>query len=104
MISEAMTGGHVVQILRVERKKGLRKCLQGLTAKMVDKNLLARQRLWGIPRFDLMIESFCSRGWAMEYDPAKLDQVSPARGRKNEGLSFSEARRAAEWIIQGWES
>jgi hypothetical protein len=40
----------------------------------------------------------------MEYDPAKLDQVSPARGRKNEGLSFSEARRAAEWIIQEWES
>lgn len=102
MISEAATGGHVVRILRVERKRGLKKCLQDLTAKMVDKNLLSRQRLWGIPRFDLMIESFCSRGLAMEYDPARLDQVSPARGRKNEGLSFNEARRAAEWIIQGW--
>lgn len=104
MISEAVTGGHVVQILRVERKRGLRKCLQDLTAKMVDKNLMARKRLWGIPRFNLMIESFYSRGLAMEYDPARIDQVSPARGRKNEGLSFNEARRAAEWIIQGWKS
>ncbi|HPC75522.1 MAG TPA: ELM1/GtrOC1 family putative glycosyltransferase [Synergistales bacterium] len=104
MISEAATGGHVAHILRVERKKGLRKCLQDLTTKMVDKNLLARRRLWGVPRFDLMIESFRGRGLAREYNPTKPDEAPPAQGRRDEGLSFNEAKRAAEWIIQRWKT
>lgn len=102
MISEAATGGHVVRILRVGRQGGARKVLQVLTAKVVSKKLLATQRLWGIPRFELMIESFYSRGLAMEYDPTRIDEKPLAQGNKNEDLSFNEARRAAEWIIQGW--
>ncbi|HOG14512.1 MAG TPA: ELM1/GtrOC1 family putative glycosyltransferase [Synergistales bacterium] len=104
MISEASTGGHVVQILRVGRQGGIRKALQDLTAKMVGKKLLPPQRLWGIPRFNLMIESFCGRGLAMEYDPERIDEKPLAHGKINEDLSFNEARRAAEWIIQGWKS
>jgi len=103
MISEAATGGHIVQILRIGRQGGARKALQDITAKMVEKKLLAPRRLWGIPRFDLMIGSFYSRGLAMEYDPEGIDEKSPSQRKISEDLSFNEARRAAEWIIQGWD-
>ena len=103
MISEAATGGHVVRILRVGRQEGARKVLQDLTAKMVGKKWLSPQRLWGIPRFDLMIGSFYSRGLAMEYDLEGIDEKPLAREKINEDLSFNEARRAAKWIIQGWD-
>lgn len=103
MISEAATAGHVVHILRVGKQGGVRKILQDLTAAMVDRNLLARGRLWGVPRFDLMIESFCAGGFAANYDPVNInvENIAVRHSRaKNSGLN--EARRAAEWIIQRW--
>ena len=104
MISEAATAGHLVHILRVGKQGGVRKILQDLTAAMVDRNLLAPRRLWGVPRFDLMIESFCAGGFAANYDPAKMDAeniaVQHSRAKKSD---LNEARRAAEWIIQRWD-
>ncbi len=102
MISEAATGGHFVQILRVGKKRGVRKKLQSLTAKMVDNRLLAPGRLWGISRFDLMLESFCRRGLAQLNNLSAFDGEHMIQENGKRILSFNEARRAAEWIIQRW--
>ena len=102
MISEAATGGHVVQILRVGKREGFRKKLQDLTADMVEKGSLAPGRLWGVPRFELLIGSFCRRGLAQVYKPVAFDGEPVVQEGRRRDLSFNEARRAAEWIIKGW--
>ena len=103
MISEAATAGHFIQILRVGKKGGPRKTLQDLTVKMVGIKLLAPKRLWGTPKFDLMIKSFCAGGFAANYDPAKInvESIAVQHSQVNKTV-LNEARRAAEWIIKGW--
>ncbi len=101
MISEAATGGQVVQILRVGKKEGFRKKLQDLTAKMVENGFLPPGRLWGVPKFDLMTRSFFRRGLASDHDPSGSYEI-PFPGHRNKDFSFNEARRAVEWMIQRW--
>jgi len=101
MISEAATGGQVVQILRVGKKKGFRRKLQGLTAKMVENGFLPPGSLWGVPKFDLMISSFFRRGLASDRDPSGSNEIF-FPGKRNKDFSFNEARRAVEWMIQRW--
>ena len=102
MISEAATGGHVVRILRVGKREGFRKKLQDLTARMVEDRSLAAGRLWGVPRFELMIESFCRRGLAQVYGSVGFDRERMVQEGLRRDLLFNEARRAAEWMIQRW--
>ena len=80
MISEAFTAGCEVEILRVERRRGIRALLQEATRWLVSRGLISRKFLWGVPRFDMMINSF---------------------GRIDEN-DFNEARRAAMWMIEEW--
>jgi hypothetical protein len=103
MISEAATAVHMVHILRVGEQGGVRKTPQNLTVNMVNWNLLAPKRLWGVPGFDLMIGSFCAGGFAAIYDPAKInvESIAVQHSQVNKTV-LNEARRAAEWIIKGW--
>lgn len=102
MISEAATGRRVLQILRVGKKKGFRKKLQDLTANMVEKGFLSPGRLWGAPRFELMIKSLCRRGLAQIYGSVAFDGRPEVQEGQGRDFSFNEARRAAEWMIQRW--
>ncbi len=80
MISEAFTAGCEVEILRVERRRGISALLQEATRWLVSRGLISRKFLWGVPRFDMMIGSF-----------GRID-----------GNDFNEARRAAMWMIEEW--
>ncbi len=103
MISEAATGGHVVDILGVDRRKGLRKTFQELTRKIIKNGIVPVHFLWGAPRFDLMIDSFCRRGLAVRADAFPEKNLVRELKEKPAGISdFNEARRAAEWMIQRW--
>ena len=82
MISEAFTAGCEVEILRVERRRGIRTLLQKVTRWLVSRGLISRRSLWGVPRFDIMIDSF---------------------GRIDEN-DFNEARWAAMWMIEEWSA
>lgn len=99
MVSEAATAGFRVRILRVERKDGLKRCLQKTTALLVRKGWLRRRRLWGAPRFDAMLEGFKSRGLATETLPWE-DGAEAAPGGRHD---FNEARDAAAWICRKWD-
>lgn len=80
MISEAFTAGCEVEILRVERRRGIRHLLQDVTRRLVSRGILSRKFLWGVPRFDMMIDSL-----------KEIDEND-----------FNEARRAAMWMIEEW--
>jgi len=104
MLSESASAGHEVLLLRADRKKGWRSALQVFTRSLVEVGFLSRSVLWGVPRFDAMIDDFIEKGLITELpeDPGHWD-VPMIMGTER-GLEFNEARRAAEWILEEWHS
>ncbi|PIE55054.1 MAG: nucleoside-diphosphate sugar epimerase [Dethiosulfovibrio peptidovorans] len=102
MISEAATAGTNVYLLRVGRKKGWRRILQGLTERLVGWRLLSERSLWGAPRFDRMIDQFIERGLIAEMPSDVAAWRSFLQSFVAEPPQFNEARRAARWILENW--
>ncbi len=101
MVSEAATAGFPVRLLRVERCGGFRRALQETASRLVKKGLLPGGFLWGAPRFDAMLEAFMEAGRVTETLP--WEEAAKAEGR-DKGQDFNEARAAAAWILQRWET
>ncbi|GAB1398734.1 ELM1/GtrOC1 family putative glycosyltransferase [Aminivibrio sp.] len=103
MISEAVTAGKEVFLLRTETAKGLRLRLQKFTEGLVDRGVLPSRFLWGKPRFDRLFAALEEQGFLKGMN---CDNVSDCIGTlslsQNGRDSLNEARRAAEWIVEGW--
>lgn len=107
MVSETVTGGHRVVLLRVEHKKGIKKMLQNATAWLVDAGALAPSMLWGIPKFDLVFEHFARHDALLDFkDWIKRRYERFIYSQDEEELrmweEFNEAKRAAQWIYDNW--
>lgn len=107
MISETVTGGHRVVLLRVEYKKGIKKFFQNVTAWLVDIGALAPNILWGTPKFDLVFEHFARhdallefREWIKRRHEAMIGPQ--AEEERNMWEEFNEAKRASRWIYDNW--
>jgi len=103
MLSETVTAGHEVMLLRVERKEGMRLKIQELTENIVKRGIVPRSFLWGIPRFDAMIERFRKRGFIREMPEDIAEWSIDTVDRDHGDTAFNEAERAARWILKGWE-
>jgi mitochondrial fission protein ELM1 len=101
MVSEAATAGFAVRLLRVERRGGCIRSIQESASRLVRFGFLPKSFLWGVPRFDAMLEEFKTRGLATETSPWGEN------GRVSEGElrpEFNEARDAAGWIVREWNN
>ncbi|MDR1579494.1 MAG: mitochondrial fission ELM1 family protein, partial [Synergistaceae bacterium] len=67
MVSETVTAGHRVILLKTERAGVFKKRLQSVTAAMVESGLLPPKALWGAPRFDRTYQSFRSMGLLTDF-------------------------------------
>lgn len=105
MVSETITGGHRAVLLRVGRRGGVKSALQKLTASLVNMGAVAPQRLWGVPKFDMVFDHFAHNGVLMEYrDWLKVRRERIGADDESEGtLDFNEAKRAAKWIYDNWK-
>jgi mitochondrial fission protein ELM1 len=107
MVSETVTAGHRVILLKTERAGVFKKRLQAATASMVESGLLPKKALWGAPRFDGTYESFRNMGLLTDFKDwlheRRRGDIFPAPATKNDGdwnrEGFNEARRAADWIL-----
>ena len=103
MVSEAITAGREVFLLRTERQSFSRTALQEATSFLVRKKLLPGTMLWGIPRFDALFSSLIVKGFLKE---ARYDRLYTSTGTSvsphPDGPVLSEAKRAAEWIMEKW--
>ncbi|MDR2780087.1 MAG: mitochondrial fission ELM1 family protein [Synergistaceae bacterium] len=107
MVSEAVTAGHRVILLRTERVGAVKQRLQLATSMMVSSGILSKRALWGVPRFDETFLSFKNMGllidfrdWIHERRRIDITQTCISNDKNeldNEG--FNEARRAAGWIL-----
>ncbi len=103
MVSEAVTAGREVFLLRTGRQSRAGTALQEATAFLVRKRLLPGSCLWGIPRFDALFSGLASRGFLKE---APYDKLYTSTGTSvslhPDGPVLNEAKRAAEWIVEKW--
>ncbi len=103
MISESVTAGKEVFLLRTETPKALRLRLQKLTENLVERRLFPPRFLWGKPRFDLFFAALFDRGFLKEVNCANVtDCIGKITLSQNGSSSLNEARRAAEWIVEKW--
>ena len=101
MVSEAVTGGHKVILMRTEHKTGIKYFLQRVTKDFVVRDFLPAKFLWGIPRFDSVFEQFAEHGYIVEFN-SWLNADDDASG-SDERVVFNEAKRAAEWILKAYK-
>lgn len=107
MVSEAVTAGHRVVLMRALRAGMIKPKLQDATSFLVRAGVLPRRALWGIPRFDQTYRDFERMGLLVEFKhwlkERRRDDYSPfapldePKGVEPDG--FNEARRAADWIL-----
>ena len=103
MVSEAVTAGREVFLLRTEGQSRCRTALQETTAFLVRKKLLPGTMLWGIPRFDALFSSLASRGFLKEVHYDRLyTSIGTSVSLHPDGPVLNEAKRTAEWIMERW--
>ena len=103
MISEAVTAGKEVFLLRTETAKTLRLRLQEFTEGLVDRGVLPSRFLWGKPRFDRLFAALEEQGFLKAVNCDNLtDCIGTLSLSQNGRDSLNEARRAAEWIVERW--
>jgi mitochondrial fission protein ELM1 len=103
MVSEAVTAGRAVFLLRTGRKNMLKAGLQRAIALLAAARLLPKRLLWGIPRFNAVFAAMKRDGFLYEigYDTAE-DYVKRTQTPLCDGPRLNEAKRAAEWIVDRW--
>lgn len=104
MISESVTSGVQVSVVTVGHHHGIKRLFQEITEYLVDSKLLSSEHLWGVPRFNRMIEDFENQGYLSLLTPRNLnDDLKRALERPLYRMkNFNEASRAAEWILGRW--
>lgn len=104
MISESVTAGVQVSVITVGHHHGVKRLFQEITENLVDSKILSNEHLWGVPRFNRMIEDFENQGYLTLLTPRNLSDdlkrflERPLYRMKN----FNEAARAAKWIQARW--
>ncbi len=104
MISESVTAGIAVAVVTVGHRRGLRRLFQEITEYLVDTKILSQKHLWGVPRFNRMIEDFANHDLLNIITPRNLiDDLAGFLGQPAQRRDgFNEAQRAAKWILSRW--
>ncbi|MCF0247180.1 MAG: mitochondrial fission ELM1 family protein [Synergistes sp.] len=103
MVSETITGGHRVVLLRVGHKGGVKGKLQKATAALINMGALSPNLLWGIPRFDLVFDHFARIDSLVEYRDWLRSRRDEDSDNDRPIDEFNEAKRAARWIYENWK-
>ncbi len=101
MVSEAVTAGFAVRLMRVERKKGIKSLFQYGIFLLVNNLGLRSSFLCGAHRFDAMLSGFKKRGLIVEEGTPPTVQGNASGEMK---AVFNEADEAARWILGKWPS
>lgn len=101
MVSEAISGGHRVGLLRVARRGGFREWWTHAGATLARWGVRG-ESLGGVLRFDALFEEFFRRGYAVEFDENFTAWPWDRVGRFDTPPP-NEARNAAGWLWALWE-
>jgi len=101
MLSEAVTSGKDIFLMRVRKKRGIRMFLGKMTRLLVDAQCLPLSSLWGFYRFEFMREKFIKMGLMIELPSETTEWMELiSDDTATSQVEFNEARRSAEWILK----
>ena len=89
MVSESLTAGKPVTLLRTEYIRGPKKTLKHWGLKL---GILSPRSAWKPDKFATLYNDFQSKGWLQEDENKNY----------TDEIQFHEAKRAAKWIIENW--
>jgi len=106
MVSEAVTGGHRVVLLRTDRTKGGKRLLLKVNGELIERGAVSRAFAFGTVKYDLIYDRLKRHDKVMELKDwlkrgDKKDSIYcnlPEKGSVWD--NFNEARRAAKWIAK----
>ena len=102
MISEAVTAGHRVRLIRGYPQNKILRKLQKSTEKLCAKGVLPSAALWGAPKFDRLFRAFEERGYLVAETGSFASMRAPDDSYPAVPEEFNEARRAARWLLERW--
>lgn len=105
MVSETITGGHTVILMRTGYRKGIKRILQQATVLLAERDALPRRCIWGVPRFDTLYDRFMRHGVLLEFEDwfaGRRETLFLTERWESQFLEFNEAKKAAQWICRGW--
>lgn len=91
MVSEALTAGKAVTLLKTEYVRGPKETFKKVGLKL---GLLDSRAIWKPDKFNVLYERFREKGWL--HDEGDEPEIKPK-------IEFHEARRGARWIVENWE-
>lgn len=91
MVSEALTAGKAVTLLKTEYVKGPKEVFKKAGLKL---GLLNSRSAWKPDKFNILYDQFREKGWL--HDEGEEPEIEPQ-------FDFHEARRGARWILDHWE-
>lgn len=94
MVSETLTAGRGVILLRTEYVGGLKGFKQVFKKIGRKVGFLNSRSAWKPEKFKILYDQFREKGWL--FDPGKEPKIMPE-------IEFHEARRAAKWILEQWK-
>jgi hypothetical protein len=102
MISEAATAGRRPIVLGVPRKNNVAAHVAKIVALFAEKEFCSKGHVFGVPRFERMIEIFEKRGLCRYLEDKNGLAEILEKSESTPPAGFDEARRAAEWIAKRW--
>lgn len=102
MISEAATAGKSPIVLGVPRKNNVAAHVAKIVALFAEKEFCSKGHVFGVPRFERMIEIFEKRGLCRYLEDKNGLAEILEKSESTPPAGFDEARRAAEWIAKRW--
>jgi hypothetical protein len=102
MISEAATAGRRPIVLGVPRKNNVAAHVAKIVALFAEKEFCSKGHVFGVPRFERMIEIFEKRGLCRYLEDKNGLAEILEKSESTPTAGFDEARRAAEWIAKRW--
>jgi len=106
MISEAVTGGHRVVLLRTGRVSGIKRGLLKLDENLIERGAIPRSYAFATVKFDLIFDRLKRHDKVMELKDwlkSGSTKSSTCSNLPDDGAvwgNFNEARRAAKWIAK----
>jgi hypothetical protein len=102
MISEAATAGRRPIVLGVPRKNNVAAHVAKIVALFAEKEFCGKGHVFGVPRFERMIEIFEKRGLCRYLEDKNGLAEILEKSESTPPAGFDEARWAAEWIAKRW--
>ena len=105
IISESITVGNRVILMRMDWKRGIKNIVQKTIAIMVSKGAIKQELLLGTSKFEILFSHLIRHNYIVEFGDWMRRRHARLSSDEEDVIvleEFNEAKRSAEWIVSNW--